>query len=64
MSSGLIWISDGIFARRRRHPERRRSSGGAKDLPLRRCVPREIPQPAGKNAGIFGMTPCEIQISN
>jgi exodeoxyribonuclease-3 len=25
--------------------------GGAKDLPLRHCVAREIPRPAGKNAG-------------
>ncbi len=48
---------DGIVARGWRHPERSRSSGGAKDLPLRRCVPREIPRPAGKKRGLFGMTP-------
>ena len=57
--------SEGIFARGWRHPfdelrassERSRSSGGAKDLPLRRGVPREIPRPAGKKRGLFGMTP-------
>jgi len=57
--------SDGIFARGWRHPfdklgassERSRSSGGAKDLPLRHCVPQEIPRPAGKKRGLFGMTP-------
>ena len=57
--------SDGIFARGSRDPfdklrassERSRSSGEAKDLPLRRGVPREIPRPAGKKRGLFGMTP-------
>jgi exodeoxyribonuclease III len=65
--------SEGIFARGWRHPfdelrassfdklgagaERSRSSIGAKDLPLRRYVPREIPRPAGKKRGLFGMTP-------
>ncbi len=29
-----------------------RPSGGAKDLPLRHGVPREIPRPAGKSAGL------------
>jgi len=56
---------DGIFARGWRHPfdrlrassERSRSSGGAKDLPFRHFVPREIPRPAGKKRGLFGMTP-------
>jgi exodeoxyribonuclease-3 len=57
--------ADGIFVRGWRHPfdklragsELSRSSGGVKDLPLRRCVPREIPRPAGKKRGLFGMTP-------
>ena len=57
LGSGPVLNSDGIFARRWRHPERSRSSGGAKDLPLRHCVPREIPRPAGKKRGLFGMTP-------
>src|SRR5215469_10053249 len=36
----------------RRHPERSRSSGGAKDLPQRCCAPREIPRLAGESAGL------------
>jgi exodeoxyribonuclease-3 len=51
LPSGSVLNSDGVLARRWRHPERSRSSGGAKDLPLRQCVPREIPRPAGKDAG-------------
>ena len=41
----------------RRHPDRSRFSGGAKDLARRPATaagdtPREIPRPAGKNAGL------------
>jgi exodeoxyribonuclease-3 len=63
---------EGIIARGSRHPfdklrassERSRSSGGAKDLPLRHCVPREIPRPAGKKRGLFGMTPGDSEDRN
>ena len=51
---GQFEISDDIVARRWRHPERSRFSGGAKDLPLRQPVQREIPRPAVKNAGSSG----------
>jgi exodeoxyribonuclease III len=57
LGSGSVLNSDGILAGRWRHPERSRSSGGEKDLPLRHGVPREIPRPAGKKRGLFGMTP-------
>jgi len=35
-----------------RHPDRSRSSGGGRDLPLIGCISREIPRPAGKIAGL------------
>jgi hypothetical protein len=35
-----------------RHPERSRSSGGAKDLPLLNSTLSEIPSPAGEIAGV------------
>jgi len=73
LPNGSVLNSDGVFARRRRHAfdrlragsfdklrassEHSRSSGGAEDLPLRHGVPREIPRPAGKKRGLFGMTP-------
>ncbi len=44
LPSGSVCNSDGVIPRRR-------------DLPLRHCVPREIPRPAGKTRGLFGMTP-------
>ena len=41
-----------MLASRWRHPERSRFSGGARDLPFPSLSLREIPQPAGKNAGL------------
>ncbi len=72
LPNGSVLDSDGVLARRRRHPfdkhrassERSRSSGGAKDLPLRHGVPRDIPRPAGKKRGLFGMTPGDFEDRN
>src|SRR5579872_6759934 len=36
----------------RRHPERRRLTAGAKDLPLIQVMGHEIPPPAGESAGL------------
>ena len=41
LPSGSVLNSDGVLA-------------GRRDLPLRHSVPREIPRPAGKNAGASG----------
>jgi len=44
-----------------RHPERNRSSGGAKDLPLLNIVLPEIPPPAGEIAGVRDDAICEAE---
>ena len=53
---------DGIFARGRPsfHQGQARVIAvlqAERRSPLRHCVPREIPRPAGKKRGLFGMTP-------
>ena len=48
----ITWVSSAVpVFPSRRLPERSRSSGAAKDLPLRNAC-REIPRPAGENAGL------------
>src|SRR5437764_4764103 len=49
---GQFEIFDGLFARRWRHPERSRFSGGAKDLPLSRCATGDPSARWGKR-GLF-----------
>jgi len=49
-----------------RHPERSRSSGGAKDLAriASDFAPREIPRPAGESAGLRNDAATMGKISN
>jgi 4-amino-4-deoxy-L-arabinose transferase-like glycosyltransferase len=65
VESVRAWWAERTSARDQgRHPERSRSSGGAKDLAssAHDDGPREIPRPAGKNAGLRDDAPVEAEV--